>query len=135
MTEPGGFHRVRYTGAPLHMPNALHVHPDSITITFSNPLDKTAAQDTGNYSIQQWNYRWTQNYGSKHYSVTDPKKEGHDDVEITAATLSQDSKTVTLKIPSLKPVMQMKIQLDLKSADGQPIKHTIHNTINRVPAQ
>jgi len=135
MTEPGGFHRVRYTGAPIHMPTALHVHPDSITITFSNPLDKTAAQDTGNYSIQQWNYRWTQNYGSKHYSSTDPKKEGHDDVEITAATLSQDSKTVTLKIPSLKPVMQMKIQLDMKSADGQPIKHTIHNTINRVPAQ
>jgi hypothetical protein len=42
---------------------------------------------------------------------------------------------VTLKIASLQPVMQMKIQVNLKTADGQPLKHTIHNTINRLPAQ
>jgi hypothetical protein len=29
--------------------------------------------------------------------------------------------------------MQVKIQLNLKAADGTPIRHTIHNTINRVP--
>jgi len=135
MTEPGGFYRVRYTGAPLDLPTALHVHPGAVTITFSDPLDKSAAQDPANYSIQQWNYRWTQNYGSKHYTVADPKKEGHDDVEITAATLSADAKTVTLTIPTLQPVMQMKIELNLKSAAGRPVKHTIHNTINRIPTQ
>jgi hypothetical protein len=115
------------------MPTALHIQKDSIIITFTDALDKTTAQDPANYAIQQWNYRWTQTYGSKHYSVIDPKKEGHDEVEITAATLSEDAKTITLKIPGLKPVMQMKIQLDLKSATGVAIKHTIHNTINRVP--
>jgi hypothetical protein len=133
MTTPGGLYRVRHTGKPVYMPTGLHIQKDSIKITFTDPLDKTAAQDPANYAIQQWNYRWTQTYGSKHYSVTDPKKEGHDDVEITAATLGEDAKTITLKIPALHPVMQMKIQLDLKSATGVPIKHTIHNTINRIP--
>jgi hypothetical protein len=133
MTEPGGFHRVRYTGAPVHMPTALHAHPGAITLTFSDPLDKATAEDPGSYAIQQWNYRWTQNYGSKHYSVKDPKKEGHDDVEITAATLSDDAKTVTLQIPTLHPVMQMKIDLNLKTTDGHPLKHTLHTTINRIP--
>jgi hypothetical protein len=133
MTEPGNFHRVRYTSAPLNMPTALHVHKSAIAITFSDPLEPTTARDPANYSIQQWNYRWTKNYGSKHYSVKDPSKEGHDDVEITSADLAPDNKTITLHIPTLQPVMQMKIDLNLKSATGQPIKQTLHNTINRLP--
>jgi hypothetical protein len=132
MTEPGGFYRVRYTGKPVHMPVALHAKKDAITITFTSPLDRTSAQDTSNYGIQQWNYRWTQNYGSKHYSVAQPNKQAQDDVEISSASLSDDGKTVTLKIADLKPVMQMKIQLNLKTADGAAIKQTIHNTINRL---
>jgi hypothetical protein len=133
MTEPGGFHRVRYTGAPVHMPTALHVHPGAISISFTDALDKTTAQEPASYAIQQWNYRWTQNYGSKHYSVKDPKKEGHDDVEITQATLTPDAKTITLTIPTLHPVIQMKIDLNLKTATGQPLKQTLHTTINRMP--
>ncbi|MDB5318571.1 MAG: Cytochrome c [Phycisphaerales bacterium] len=135
MTEPGGFHRIRYTGKPLRMPTALYVQKDSITLSFSDPLNKAAAEDPASYAVQQWGYRWTQNYGSKHYSVADSKKEGHDDVEVTAATLGEDGRTVTLKIASLQPVMQMKIQVSLKTADGKPLVHTIHNTINRVPAK
>ena len=134
MTEPGGFHRVRYTGKAVQMPVGLHVLKDAIALTFSDPLDKATAEDVGSYAIQQWGYRWTQNYGSKEYSVAEPQKPGHDDVEIASATLSAEGRTVTLKIPSLQPVMQMKIQVNLKTADGQPLKHTIHNTISRVPA-
>jgi hypothetical protein len=133
MTEPGGFYRVRYTGKPVDMPIGLHVKKDAIELTFTNPLDKMTAQDLSSYAVQQWNYRWTQNYGSKHYSVTDANKQGQDDVDIASAILSEDGKTVTLKIPDLKPVMQMKIQVNLKSAAGAPIKETIHNTINRIP--
>jgi hypothetical protein len=132
-TEPGGFYRVRYTNKPLHLPTALHVKKDQIQISFTDPLDKSSARDIDNYSIQQWSYRWTQSYGSKHYSVIDPKKEGQDDVEITAVSLSEDARTIALTVPDLKPVMQMKIQFDLKAADGSAVKHTIHNTINRVP--
>lgn len=132
-TEPGAVYRVRYTGKPLNMPIDLHVRKNEIAITFSDALDKATAEDLDRYAIQQWNYRWTQNYGSKPYRVSDPKKEGQDDVDIESAKLSDDAKTILLSIPDLKPVMQMKIQLNLQSADGLPVKHTLHNTINRIP--
>jgi hypothetical protein len=133
VAEPGGFYRVRCTGKPPHLPVSLHVHKNALTLTFTDALDKAAAEDLSNYALQQWTYRWTKEYGSKHYRPSDPKKEGHDEVEVTAATLSADGKTVTLTVPNLQPVMQMKIQLNLKAADGSPIRHTIHNTINRIP--
>ena len=133
MTEPGGFHRVRYTGAPVRMPVGLHVEKDAMRLTFTDALDKAGAADAANYAVQQWNYRWTSDYGSKNYSVENPSKQGVDDVEVAGVTVSDDGRSVTLKIPGLKPVMQMKIQVNLKAADGQPVKHAIHNTVNRVP--
>ena len=56
-------------------------------------------------------------------------------MNVLGATLSKDGKTILLKLEDLRPVMQMKIEMDIKSADGERIKATIHNTINRVPAQ
>ncbi len=132
-SDPGGLFRVRYTGKPAHLPTGLHIRKDAIGIEFSDPLDKASARDVGSYAIQQWGYRWTQFYGSKHYKVSDPSKQGQDEVEVSAAAISEDGRTITLTIPGLKPVMQMKIELDLKAADGSPVKRVIHNTINRVP--
>jgi len=91
---------------------------EGIKITFSDKLDKKAAEDVDNYNLQQWNYRWLENYGSPHFKVSDPKKQGHDEVEVESATLSPDGRTVTLKIDKLQPVMQMKVDYTLKMADG-----------------
>ena len=38
--------------------------------------DEAAANDLQNYGIEQWNYKWTKNYGSPEFSVTDPEKKG-----------------------------------------------------------
>ena len=48
-------------------------------------------------------------------------------------TLSPDHKTVFLKLEEVVPVMQMKLQMKLKSADGTPMNYSIYNTINQVP--
>lgn len=131
-SQDGGLYRIRYTGKAFTFPAALHVKPEGIELTFTAPLDKETAADPDNYSINQWNYRWTQNYGSKHYKVSDPKVEGTDEVEIDDAVVSVDGKTVLLKIADLAPVMQMKIGFNLKAADGSPVKQTIHATLNTV---
>ena len=52
---------------------------------------------------------------------------------IDKVTLSPDHKTVLLGIAGLKPVMQMKVQMKLKSASGQPMDYEIYNTINLLP--
>ena len=139
----GAFHRVRYTGKPVHMPAALHVKKNGLEITFTNPLDAASAVDDQNYAIDQWNYQWTESYGSKLYSVKDPskvlgeKKQQEvrgDPVEIKSIKLSDDKKTVFLETDALKSVMQSRIRYNIKAADGMVLKQEIIHTINRVPA-
>jgi hypothetical protein len=131
-TKDGGFYRLRYTGRPYLLPTALHASADGLTLTFAEPLDRGAAEDIDNYNIEQWNYRWMKSYGSLHWKTSNPKEQGHDEVEIDEAKLSADGKTVTLKITDLAPVMQMKTSFTLKAADGSPLESEIHHTINAV---
>lgn len=131
-TRPGGFYRVRYTGQPAHMPVEYHVARNGISLKFSEPLDRATAQNVGNFAIQQWNYRWTKNYGSAHYSVADPKKTGQDDVRVSSATLLPDNQTVFLEIEDLQTVMQMRISWALKDVDGNAFENDMHATINRL---
>jgi hypothetical protein len=129
----GIFQRVRYTGKPVNMPTELHVQKGGIAITFTNPVDPSIATDSDNYSIEQWNYIFSESYGSPDVSRDDPKKKGHDTVDIDSLTLSPDRKTLTIKIADLKPVMQMKILMKIKAADGTPMNWEVDNTINKIP--
>ena len=98
----GAFQRVRYTGKPFETITALHVGHDTLTLGFNVALDRATATDPGSFDIQQWNYRWSEKYGSDLYSVTDPSKvvgkKGElkgERVSFTAVQLSPDGKTVT----------------------------------------
>lgn len=126
------FERVRYTGKPAHMPIALHVKDDGIEITFTDPVTKESAADPGAWDIQQWNYHWSNDYGSGEYSIADPQKKGHDTVAVKSARLSADGKTLFLGIDKLKPVMQMLIRGEIDAADGTHMVVEIANTINVV---
>lgn len=133
--EDGSFHRVRYTGGPLYLPVRLHVRPDGLELRFTLPLDPLQATRRENFQIQQWNYRWTDRYGSPMYSVENPNREGTDPVEIRSVRLSEDRRSVFLEIPAIRPVMGMSISFTLRAADGTEVTHDIYNTINRVPAR
>ncbi len=129
----GCFQRVRYTGAPLRLPTALHVKKEQIDITFPEPLATAEANDPGSYGVETYTYKWWSTYGSPEFKASNPAEKGRDRLEIKAASLSADGKTVTLTIPGLAPVMQMEIKMNLKAADGTPIQTTIGNTINKLP--
>jgi len=142
--KTGAFHRVRYTGKPVAMPKELHVQPSGIEITFTSALDAKSAADDGNWAIDQWNYKWTANYGSQMYSVAEPDKAignnkianskfGGEDLVVKKATVRPDGKTVFLEVEGgVKPVMQMRIRMNINAADGTPINQTIYNTVNKV---
>ncbi|MDB6152529.1 MAG: Cytochrome c [Chthoniobacteraceae bacterium] len=138
----GAFHRVRYTGLPSEGLAALHVKHGALELTFNTALDPVSATDPGNYDVEQWNYRWTESYGSDLYSATDPKKvvgkKGElkgELVEIGAITLSTDCKTVRLTAPNLQPVMQMVTRARIKTAAGRDLSLELAQTINAVPAR
>ncbi|MDQ3440617.1 MAG: PA14 domain-containing protein, partial [Planctomycetota bacterium] len=133
-TKDACLQRVRYTGKPVTMPAAMHVAADGISIAFTSALDKDAAKDIENYAVEQWNYLWTSEYGSPEVSAEDPTIKERDPMEVELATLSADGKTIFLKIPDLKPVMQQKIQMKLKGADGKDVNYSIFHTINKLGA-
>jgi hypothetical protein len=128
----GSIQRVRYTGKKFHTPTKLEVVKNGIRLQFSEALDRTTAEDVRRYKLDQWNYRWSAEYGSKRWSVANPDKLSIDPVTVKSATLADDGRTIFLSIDGLKPVMQMRIEFNLNASDGTPVKGTIHNTIHVV---
>jgi hypothetical protein len=135
--KDGGFDRIRYTGKPLRMAHSLSIKPNGVQLNFTAPLDTASASDAANYSVRQWNYKWTENYGSSHYSVAEPEKKAPDgdDVPIKSAKVSEDRKSVFLEIDGLKPVMQFAVKCKVKSDDDAVIDTEFMSTIHVVPAK
>jgi hypothetical protein len=131
----GCFQRVRFAGDAVHLPSALNVTREGIRISFHCPIDKSF--DAEDFSVDQWNYKWSEKYGSDHYL---PSSSGEragpnaaEPVGIKSAQLLPDKKTVLLTIPGLRPVMQMHIRYSLKCTDGTRMKQDIYSTINALP--
>ena len=131
----GAVHRVRYTDKAVNMPTKLHATTKGIELTFTSPLDEATVTDVGNWNVEQWNYKWSSDYGSPEFKVSEPTVKGHDKVEVKSVKLSKDKKTAFLEIPTIQPVMQMKIAANVKSADGKAIKQEIWNSIWKLAAK
>ncbi len=129
----GCLQRVRYTGKKLISPIGLAIHQDGIRLAFTEKLDKAKAEDVARYQIEQWNYRWSGDYGSKRWSPASLNLiAGQDRVPVASAELLPDGKSVFLNIAGLKPVMQMEIAYRLTTAAGEPCTGVIYNTIHRM---
>ncbi len=129
----GCFQRVRYTGNPANFPLSAKVTAKGIAFRFTDPLDRSAAEDLENYGAAWANLRWTGAYGSDEFWVSDPKRRGREPLEIRGAKLSSDGKTVALEIAGLKPVYYIVFKWTLRGADGSPIRQELAYTINRLP--
>src|SRR6266487_4211412 len=130
--KDGCFQRVRYTGKPLDVPVAWHAYSNGLTLTFTQPLDKETAEDVGSYGVEQWNYRYAAQYGSKDWSVAHPGQEGHDSVDVRSAKLLPDGRTVFLAIPGLKPVMQLQVQYNLDAKEGASLRGKVDRKSTRL---
>jgi len=67
--KDGGLYRVRYTQQKECRAIGLKVGQNGISIQFSAALDPNTALDAGNYTLSQWVYNISDQYGSKHYKV------------------------------------------------------------------
>jgi len=152
--KKGAVHRVRYTGKPVDMPTKIHASKRGVELTFTSPLDEATATDVANWNAEEWDYKWSSDYGSpefKHsllankeefekagtaiqakFSVPDAQAKGHDKVELKSVKLSPDKKTALLEIADVHPVMQMKISANIKAADGKTIKQDVWSSIWKV---
>ncbi len=130
--KDGCLQRVRATGKPLDIPVGMKVVPDGVELTFSRALDKTAAEDPARYRVAWWGYRWTKDYGSKRYKVSDPEQVGQDDVGVSAAKLQPDGKTVRVVLDGgMKPAMQVQVGFNVTATDGKKVVGSVFLTAHK----
>ena len=122
--ETGGVYRLRYTGQPIHVPVALKAHKNSMQITFSGKLDRKTTTDVDNWAVETWSLKRTAEYGSDHYDERD--------LDLAGVDLSEDGRTVVLRIHKLKTTWCMKIGYSVRSAKGQAVQGAIHNSVFRI---
>jgi len=122
---------------PLHRPAVARPgRPERvqgrIRLDFAQKLDTAKAIEKSRYRIEQWNYRWSADYGSRRWLVSQPDKVGQDSLVVDEASLSADGKSVFLKVKGLRPVMQMQIGYDVPAASGKRLTGAVYNTIHRL---
>lgn len=122
--QDGGFYRIRHTGKPTHLPVGLSATKDGMILRFTDPLDAASAATTANYQVKVWGLQRTKNYGSPHIDERP--------LQVTAAKLLEDGKSVSITLPDIAPTWCMEIHYELKSADGTSFTGTANNTIHKL---
>ena len=140
-----GFQRVRFVSDEKPVPMKLEAFKNGIRVEFSAPLDAEIAMDPRRYSVSKWDYIWGPQYGSGRFSIDEmdsvarehaliePSKGSVnqvDAVEVRAAQLLPDGKSVFLYIPKMTPAMQMEVRMDLADVAKKEFKETIWNTVH-----
>ena len=124
-SQDGGFYRITPTGKSAYVPTQLHAIANGMEIKFSDPIDQNVAEDPKNYSVQIWSLKRSENYGSKHINEKS--------LEVTRATLSEDSRSVRLELEGFRPTWCMEIKCNLRTENGEQFQRVIHNTVHRIP--
>ena len=124
--ETGCFQRMRYTGAPAQMPIGFHAYENGMAVQFSEPLDRSVAENVQSHIVQAWNYRYSAAYGSPEYSAAHPGVKGHDVLLIQSAQVLADGKTLFLEMPDLQPANQVYLRMNVGGERGHDLFATVH---------
>ncbi len=130
----GTLARIRYKGGSGHLIDDIDVLNGAISVRFNFKVnvDEIDAED---FDISMWNYRWTSTYGSAHYSVSDPSKEGEDKLEVDRISTQSADQAILINIPKLEKANTVRIRMKIKAADGAVLNETIYLTINKIPGE
>jgi hypothetical protein len=120
--KDGQFCRVRFTGKSAPIPVGYRFLKTGLEFTFSDPLDKTSAEDD-----EKWAGTW-----SEALKKTPSAKELQE-IRITTVRPSADRKTVTVGLDKVCAVPNFALQYGIKAADGSKVSGELHGTIHCVP--
>ncbi|MBI2928976.1 MAG: ThuA domain-containing protein [Verrucomicrobia bacterium] len=121
-----GLQRLVWTGeTPLEI-QTMQLTPTGFALTFTRPLDTSAATNRANYSLQRYHYLYRAQYGSPQVDNTP--------VAVEWAELSADRRTVSLRVAELRAGEIYELNLrDLRADDGAELLHPVaYYTLNRL---
>jgi hypothetical protein len=120
---PGGFHRIRHEQKPAYLPVHVHAAKGALSVTFSELLASDSV-NAESFGFRAWSLKRSASYGSNHYD--------EHPIEIKAAHLSADGRTVTLDMPTLASTQCYELKARLRGADDTTIERSLHGTIHRL---
>lgn len=120
--------RVRYTGGNLPLPASFVAGKEGVILTFDQLLELESAQNPGNYALERWNYRRTEQYGSGHFKADG--EPGTEPVLVNHATLSADQHTVFLQINEMQETMQMGLRYTIADEVQDTLKHDVYFSVH-----
>ena len=101
-------------------------------LTFARSLDKAFAEKPENYKAARWNYRWSGEYGSKRWKVSNPNAEGQDELVIESVR-KINARTLQVNISGgMRPVMQFQLGYNLKAGDGATVSGSTFFTVHQL---
>lgn len=128
--EVSAFARMRYTGKTVTIPLAVEAGQQGVLLRFATPLERQGATDAARYDVQRWNYQRTEKYGSGHFKLDGSA--GQDRLPVASANLAPDGMSVLLVLPDMRPVDQLQLVYQLRSAAGEAVSDTVYLTLPRV---
>ncbi len=126
-----GLQRMTYTGDPVFEMLAIRAQSDGFEIEFTEPLAEGVGEQTSDYSITQWLYRPTVDYGGP--------KIGERILPIENIQVSDDRTRVRLTLSGLQPnhVVYFKLNHESMESEAGRSLWTTESwyTLNRIPAE
>lgn len=125
-TRMAGLGRVRYTGAPVTVPNRVLPMREGVLLRFDVEIDPATADDASRYTAASWGYKRSFRYGSPNYKADGTT--GIDTLVPSRAYVSGDRRSVFVAIPDLRPVMQLRVGWTLRTPDGLAVDGDAYTT-------
>jgi hypothetical protein len=121
------------------MPSGLNVTSRGLRLKFTQPLDRSTANDAGSFSLRGSDLLWNQEYGTKEYLLgqrelpVNERKTGWSSFKISKAELQPDGQTVELTIDDWQRAHMLELNIDLETVQGQLIRTKINHTVHVIP--
>ena len=126
--KPFNFDRLVWTGKTPFEILTMNARPDGFLLTFTQPVDETAASRPDSYKMDAWTWVFRAEYGGPEVDHVTPV--------IRAAEVSADRLSARLRIDGLvKGHVHYLKCAGVKSATGLPLLHPdAYYTLNNIPA-
>jgi len=119
--------RLDWTGEVPFEIREIKARPDGFLITFTRPVDRDIAAQTGSYLLTTYTHIYQQGYGSPEVDQTTPR--------VISADVSEDGLQVRLHVDGLVQGHVHDFDLQpVRSAGGEPLLHVnAYYTLNEIP--
>jgi len=126
--------RVSFTGKSPFEVKEVHAQPDGLELTFTRPVETTAATNAENYAVSQFRYRYWAGYGSPEIDHED-KENSSTQIDVAQVRVSSDRLKVTLSLRGWRAGYVTAVRMvDVTSAAGESLWHdTFYYSLIRIP--